>query len=189
MDKTTLTAADFRRAADAIGCSVPAIRAVCAIEAPRGGFLPSGWPVILFERHIFSRLTGRKFDISHPAISSPKAGGYVGGEHEHARLDAAVALDRVAALQSASWGRFQIMGFNYAAAGFATLQAFINAMFAGEPEQLDAFVGFIKSQGLADELRELRWADFARRYNGADYARNSYDTKLAGAYRREKDIA
>ena len=180
-----LVAADYERAAFEIGCSVAAVKAVCAIEAPRGGFLPSGRPVILYERHIFSRRTGGKFDAAHPDISNTKAGSYIGGEREHDRLEAAAALDRSAALQSASWGKFQIMGFNFAAAGFATLQAFINAMYASEGAQLDAFVSFIKSQGLADELRELRWADFARRYNGADYARNSYDTKLASAYRKE----
>lgn len=184
MEKPFLTAVDFQRAADQLGCSVAAIKAVCAIEAPRGGFLQSGKPTILFERHIFSRLTGRKFDAAHPDISNPKAGGYLGGEREHDRLEKAMALDRNAALQSASWGRFQIMGFNAAAAGFKTLQAFINAMHAGEPEQLDAFVNFIKTNKLDDELRELRWADFARKFNGPAYQINKYDSKLAVAYKQ-----
>lgn len=74
------------------------------------------------------------------------------------------------------------MGFNYAACGFPTLQAFINAMYAGEPEQLDAFVNFILHEGMAGMLREKRWADFAKRYNGVNYAINRYDTKLAAAY-------
>lgn len=180
--KPILTTADFARAAAALGCSVAAIRAVCSVEAPGGGFLPSGQPTILFERHQFSRRTGGKFDAQAPDISNPKRGGYLGGEAEHGRLQKASALDRTAALESASWGKFQIMGFNAAAAGFPTLQAFINAMYDSEGAQLDAFVAFVKGQGLADELRDLRWADFARRFNGVDFAANHYDTKLAAAY-------
>lgn len=180
--KPVLSLADFQRAGAALNCSVPAIRAVCAVEAPRGGFLASGQPTLLFERHQFSRRSGRKFDAKYPDISNPTRGGYLGGEAEHGRLQRAVALDRDAALQSASWGKFQIMGFNYQAAGFATLQAFVNAMYEGEGAQLDAFVAYVLHEGLADELRECRWADFARRYNGPDYATNKYDTKLAAAY-------
>lgn len=180
--KPVLTEADFARAATAIGCAVPAIKAVCAVEAPRGGFLPTGEPTILFERHQFSRRTGGRFDNAAPDISNPARGGYVGGQAEHRRLQRAVALDRTAALESTSWGKFQIMGFNWAACGAASLQAFINASYASEGAQLDLFIGFVKSQGLADELRDLRWADFARRYNGVDYAANHYDTKLATAY-------
>ena len=37
-------------------------------------------------------------------------------------------------------------------------------------------------RGLSDELRDLRWADFARIYNGASYRLNNYDTKIATAY-------
>ena len=32
--------------------------------------------------------------------------------------------------------------------------------------------------------RDLRWADFARRYNGPRYAENRYDEKMAEAYTR-----
>lgn len=180
--KPVLTEADFARAASEIGCTVPTIKAVCAVEAPRGGFLPSGEPTILFERHQFSRRTGGRFDKVAPDISNPARGGYLGGQAEHGRLQRAVALDRTAAMESTSWGKFQIMGFNWRDAGASSLQAFLNAMYASEGAQLDAFITLVKTWGLADELRDLRWADFARRYNGVDYAANNYDTKLAAAY-------
>ena len=183
MSKPTLTAQDFTDAAVTLGCSVAVIKAVCQVEAPKGGFLPSGEPTILFERHQFSKRTGRKFDISHPRISSPKPGGYLGGQAEHTRLTEAVALDRHAALESASWGKFQIMGFNHAPAGFDSLQSFITAMYQSEGRQLKAFVSFIQHEGMAVFLRDRRWADFARRYNGANFAINNYDINLAAAYR------
>jgi hypothetical protein len=48
--------------------------------------------------------------------------------------------------------------------------------------QLDGFVRFIRINGLAKPLIDLNWAEFARRYNGPDYAKNAYDAKMAAAY-------
>lgn len=174
---------DYLRAANRLRCDVAAVRAVCEVEAPRGGFLDNGQVTILFERHKFSQFTEGRYDESHPDISNPEPGGYgPAGQHQHDRLAKAVALDRDAALKSASWGKFQIMGFNHAAAGFPNLQHFINAMHKSEGAQLNAFVDFVLSQKLDDELREQRWADFARRYNGPGFKANQYDTKLAAAF-------
>lgn len=180
--KPVLVQADYERAAARLRCTVADIRAVCEVEAPKGGFLPDGQVTILFERHQFWKRTNGRFGPSD--INSSQAGGYMGGALEHKRLARAVTLDRVAALESTSWGKFQIMGFNHLAAGFLTLQAFINAMHESEGKQLDAFVSFVLHEKLDDELRENRWADFARRYNGAGYAANAYDVKLAAAHRK-----
>src|SRR5690606_1901420 len=158
-------------AAKKIGCQVAAVRAVIDVES-RGGFLSDKRPKILFERHYFSRLTKRKFDASHPAISNSKWGGYKGGAAEYARLAEAIKLDRDAALRSASWGAFQIMGDNYKICGFANVEDFVTAMVSGEPAQLDAFVSFVMKNGLADELIRLDWAGFARGYNGPAYKVN-----------------
>jgi len=179
-----LTEADFTRAAQELDCEVACIKAVAKVESSKSGFLSTGEPVILFEAHHFSRLTKRAYDKSHPKISSSKWNRslYEGGINEHHRLGEAVKLNRDAALQSASWGKFQIMGFNHLACGFDSIQTFINAMYESEGKQLDAFVGFIQSQGLAKALKDKQWAKFARGYNGASYAKNKYDTKLAQAY-------
>lgn len=169
-------------AAKKIGCTVAAVRAVMDVES-RGGFLADGRPKILFERHYFSRLTNGKYDQSNPDISAKKWGGYKGGAAEYERLGRAISLDRAAALRSASWGAFQIMGDNYRACGFDNVEDFVAAQVAGEPEQLDAFVSFIKKSGLDDELIRLDWSGFARGYNGPAYKANKYDEKLACAYR------
>lgn len=181
--KAKLTSADFARAARVLGCDHLAIQAVAQVEAPRGAFQQDGLPTILFERHWFSRLTKGRFDRVIPDLSNPKAGGYGTYAEQHTRLSIASGFDRDAALQAASWGMFQIMGFNHAKAGHLTLQGFINAMYRDEPAHLDAFVALIKSFGLADELRDHRWADFAAGYNGQNYRANQYDTKIAAAYR------
>jgi len=168
-------------AAKKIGCAVAAVRAVMDVES-RGGFLPDGRPKILFERAYFCRLTKGKYDHSNPDISATRWGGYKGGAAEYDRLAQAIKLDRDAALRSASWGAFQIMGANCKMCGFSNVEDFAKAMVAGEPEQLDAFVQFVKNAGLDDELRRLDWAGFARGYNGPAYKANHYDEKLAAAY-------
>lgn len=182
-----LTAADWRRAADALGVDVATVQAVAEVEASRSGFLADGRPKILFEAHQFSDRTDGRHDRSHPGISSPRWNRdlYVGGAGEYPRLAQAMALDREAALASASWGRFQIMGFNHEAAGFADIEDFVAAMHESEGRQLDAFVSFIRSHpAMHRALQEHDWAGFARAYNGPGYAQNAYDTRLADAYRR-----
>jgi N-acetylmuramidase/Protein of unknown function (DUF1353) len=182
--KTKLSEQDFKDAAVSLKCEVAVIKAVTEVESRGNGFLPDDQPVILFERHIFSRYTKGKYDKDYPDISNPKAGGYQGGAAEHKRLAKAVSLDRNAALMSASWGLFQIMGFNFAVCGFTTLQKFINAMYRSEKDHLLAFIEFIKQNNLAELLRNHRWAEFAKRYNGPDYKKNKYDEKLAKAYKK-----
>jgi hypothetical protein len=179
---------DYVVAAQMIGCEIGTIKAVRMVEAPKGGFLPNGKPVILFEAHLFSAATGRQYDLTHPDISSMKWNRklYVGGAGEWVRLNLAIELNRSAALQSASWGMFQILGSNYKACGFATVDDFVNAMAESEKAQLMAFVKFIKMRGLDDELRNKNWAKFALHYNGPRYAENNYDVKLQTAYQKLK---
>ena len=179
-----LTDSDFQAAAAELDCSVAAIRAVATIEAPKGAFLPDGRPTILFEAHHFSRLTHRRYDLTHPRISSPRWNRklYRNTVGEHVRLQEAAELDRNAALQSASWGAFQIMGFNYRDCGFPSVQAFVNAMYRSEAAQLRAFVKLVKAWGLADELQRLDFEAFAYRYNGPRHAENNYAPRIAQAY-------
>lgn len=180
-----ITEQGFKAAAKLIGCDVAAVKAVAKVESPRGPFLADGRPSILFEPHIFSRYTGGRFDRSHPTISYPrwKTGAYgPAGAFQHARLEQAAALDRTAALMSCSWGQFQLMGFNHKVCGYSTVQGFVNAMYRSADDQLAAFVAYVINRGLADELRRLDWAGFAYGYNGAGYAANRYDQKMAAAY-------
>ena len=176
---------DFKDAAVLLGCEVAVIKAVAEVEAGNGGFLPSGKPKILFESHIFSSKTGHIYDLDRPDISTPKwTRNYKGGEQEYERLEEAIKLDYMAALMSCSWGKFQIMGFNYEAAGYGSVESFVRGMVVSERNHLLAFVSFIRHNGLADHLKHYRWTQFARAYNGPGYAQNKYDTKLLAAYER-----
>ena len=48
--------------------------------------------------------------------------------------------------------------------------------------QFEAFVRFIQNAKLDIPLRELRWADFARQYNGPRYKENRYNERLETAF-------
>lgn len=179
-----LTQQDFVDAAATLKCEVAAIKAVAEVESRGAGFLPDGRPKILFEAHQFSRLTGRVWDKLYPNISSPKWKRelYLGGAKEYERLEQAIELDAPAAIQAASWGAFQIMGFNFQMAGFARPEDFVASMYTSEGAHLKAFVTFVHNLGLAKLIQSKSWEAFAKAYNGPRYKENEYDTKLAKAY-------
>jgi hypothetical protein len=171
--------------ADRMGIKDGELWAVINVETSGCGFLPDRRPKILFERHIFSRETGSRFDQTNPDISNRTSGGYgLDGPNQYSRLEEALALDREAALKSASWGIGQVMGFNAGIAGYSDVEAMADAMTVSENEQLSAMAGFIIYNGLHKALSANDWDAFARGYNGPDYAKNKYDIKLEAAYRK-----
>jgi hypothetical protein len=181
-----LTPVDVAEAADRLRTEPARIQAVIAVESAGRGFHPStGRPVILFEPHVFHRETDGRHAAARPDLSYPSWGAraYPRTQAERWRqLAAAAALDQPAALRATSWGLFQIMGFNHRPCGFNTVEAFVRAQARSERDQLLAFAAFLQSRGLDAPLREGRWADFARGYNGPAYARHAYDQRLKAAY-------
>lgn len=166
-----------------LGVRAAELWAVLTVETKGCGFQPNRRPFILFERHIFSRLTNHRFDAAHPGISNKSPGNYgAGGDHQYERLQRAAALDREAALKSASWGIGQLMGFNAEIAGYGNVEEMVTAMLISEREQLRGMAGEIIHNNLHRSLRNHDWAAFARGYNGSNYAINKYDTRLAAAY-------
>jgi hypothetical protein len=190
-----LTEQDWHNAADVLGCTVAAVKAVAEVESAGRGLLPNGWPVILFEAHVFDRLTRGRFrnalDRYGVPLSAPRWDRSLygrSGMHQYERLEDAARLDERAAVFATSWGPFQIMGFNYASLGFPdfdTMHEFVKRN--DEPvEHLEYFTRFVLLNGLDDELRRLDWRGFARGYNGPQYEANQYHTKMAAAYERHR---
>jgi hypothetical protein len=180
-----LSQRELDEAGAALGVSLPALWTVMTVETKGCGFLPDRRPIILFERHIFHRRTGGRYDKRAPDISNAIPGGYgAAGAPQYDRLEKAVALDRTAALESTSWGLGQIMGFNAAQAGFSDVEAMVAAMADSEDAQFAGIAGFIASASLARYLQKGDWSEFAYRYNGPDFQKNNYDDKLAQCYAR-----
>jgi hypothetical protein len=194
--KRTVTEDMWKRLVARLQVELPALKAVAEVESSGGGFLaaPDRRPKILFEGHIFHRLTAGRYSEAHPNLSYPKwdrkqyAGSLAG---EWKRLEKAAALDQSAALQSASWGAFQIMGFNYALCGFDSIGRFVDCHASGAEGQLEAFANLLSRPGspLIQPLQQKDWAKFASLYNGPGYLKNRYDTKLATAYDRHAALA
>jgi LysM repeat protein len=208
LDKYTgekLTEADYVAAAKELGCEAEVIKAVEMVESSGSGFDTKNRPVILFERHVFSRNTvpKHKFDKSHPAISEKKRYHYekikkikvleeleqdvypnVGNmdsniEFSYQRLMKAYCLDKDAALKACSWGKFQVLGESYSG-GFSSVQEMVKAVSRNQTGQLKTFVSFAKQMHMQKMLQDKDWLKIAMRYNGRN--QNGYDKKLEEKY-------
>lgn len=184
----------YEHAACILDCQIAAIKAVAEVESSGSGFNADGTPKILFEPHIFWRelvsagINPNDHEAGNEDILYKTQGSRLYGKYsaQHDRLSRAKKINEPCALKSASWGKFQIMGFNWKLCNFDSLTDFINAMYLSEDEHLLSFVEFIKSSNLSDELQRKDWAGFAKKYNGPSYKVNKYDTKLAEAYNKFK---
>lgn len=174
-----------------------ALLAVKDVESNGGGFLSNGKPKILFEGHIFyllltpllnkarlNQLCKQYPNVVYPTWNRSK---YFGGDKEYIRLSEAMKINRAAALKSASWGMFQVMGMNYAKCDCKDIDEFVDKMKVSEEDQLMLTIKFLKNNSLLFYLNNHNWASFARSYNGPSYGVNKYDTKLAQAYIKYKD--
>src|ERR1043166_8393158 len=149
------------------------------VETRGFGFLQDRRPKILYERHIFHKRTAGRFSEANPDISSATSGGYEGGAAEYSRLERAMRLDRRAALESVSWGLGQIMGFNAVSLRYAGVEEMITKFLESEDAQLEGVSRFISNNAsLGSAFRSKNWKQVAFFYNGAEFAKNAYHTKL-----------
>lgn len=191
-DGQSITTEDYEKAASLLGCEKAAIEAIAMAEtSATGSFYTSSEghkiPAILFERHYFSRFTSGKFDSSYPDISDPQRGGYGLYREQYIKLVRAYELSSNAALKSASWGKFQIMGSNFAAAGFSDVESFVEAISQSEKNHLLALVHFIKSNpSMHRALKDKNWLEFAKQYNGPK--QRGYDHKMRLNYETLKEL-
>lgn len=186
-----LSQQDFENAAQQLGVPVAAVKAVATVESNGGGFMTDGRVKVQYEPHVMFQRISLKFGqaralqelAKHPDLVARSAGSYQSLDREDQDMNrAAQVIDRDSALESASWGAFQIMGYHWKTCGYANLQAFVNAQYSA-PGQLDTFVKFIQADPvLLRALKNRDWAGFASRYNGKGYKANRYDTKMADAY-------
>ncbi|OQS30784.1 hypothetical protein B0T41_00035 [Chromobacterium violaceum] len=185
---------DLQDAAERLGVAVSVVKAINAVESRGSGFLADGRPVILLERHVAYQRAGKQADslaARYPALCNQARGGYAGGAAEWARFTSlAIIGGEQLAIESCSWGAFQIMGYHWQRLGYVGASEWRLAMESGEPAQLDAFVRFILAEpALLKALQAKKWADVAKLYNGPAYKENLYDAKLQAAYERAERLA
>lgn len=122
-------------------------------------------------------------------LVSPAIDKYAPSKNNYKRLVKAYQLDKEAALQSCSWGAFQIMGENWKDLKFPSVGEFVKSMSRSEKEQIKAFVLLLKKvkPGIVKALKSKDWETAAKLYNGTGYKEQKYDKLLEASYRQIKE--
>lgn len=191
-----LTPEDFHEAAQKLHVDDATIHAVVDIEAgaQHKGLFEEGKPVVNFSLELFRQnckkrgINLSKYTKSHPVVFAGPNRAKYGSTNaaQWARMQAAMDIDSIAAIESAYWGMFQIGGFNWKRCGTDSPMHFAELMAASEHEQMELFINFLHATGLDKPLQKHDWSGFARGYNGASYAKRGYHTRLAKAYKKYK---
>ncbi|NJM92325.1 MAG: DUF3380 domain-containing protein [Rhodospirillaceae bacterium] len=64
------------------------------------------------------------------------------------------------------------------------MEEMIKSFTNSEAGQLEGMVRFLKANKLVRALADKNWATLARHYNGPDFAKNQWDTKLADFHKK-----
>ena len=144
-------------------------------------------PLIRFEGHYFDRLlTGKQRPAARRhKLSHPKAGKIRNPKSQKDRwklLHQAIAMNRVAALSSTSWGLGQVMGAHWKWLGYGSVDALVAEARKGADGQVSLMARYIDKAGLIPAIRAGDWKTFAHGYNGPAYARYGYDVRIKQAY-------
>lgn len=169
------------------------IKAVAKVETSGSGWMDSGLPKILYERHYFFRQLKKTIEwLGIGYLSNSSSGGYTidadknGINDNWDKLAAAVCIDPDAALQSVSIGSFQVMGKWYRECGYSHPIDMLWAARNSEYEHYKMLAGFIKSNNLVQQFLAISTnaktnVPFVRAYNGPAWEKNDYANKLARA--------
>lgn len=183
-----LTEEDFRIVAEELDVEVAAIKAVVLIEAGKQmkGFFAPECRLSTSTRPCTGHMLRKPKTVRETKTRKSRAGltGYA--LREWTQLVNARRKNSDGANMGTFWGMFQIGGFNYKQCGCSDVDEFVEIMSESEFSQLELFAKFITNTGMLTDLRNKNWAGFARKYNGASYARRGYHTRMAAAYRKFK---
>ena len=183
-------------AAHESGIHPAALLAVVEIESAGKPFEADGkTPRFLFERHKFYSELEDRASADKLALAVQRGLAHEGWRRSTQYADQSSSAQRLSLLARASeihqecayracsWGLGQTMGFHAERLGYSSAVAMVEAMKSGGVRvQIDCMVKEILRNKLERHLAKRNWAGFARGYNGARYAENRYDTKLAKAY-------
>ncbi len=167
-----------KQQADALGIEAAVAASCLAVESGGSGYV-GGKLKIRFEAHIFKNLSGQYVSVAHTGSQAD----------EYDALNRAKAVNHNAAYESISMGAAQIMGFNAQRVGYSDAKAMFDEFQASLSAQLSGMFEFVRTSNvLHNAAKQKDWATFAKFYNGAGYAANAYDVKLANAYAAYKAV-
>lgn len=168
------------------------INAVAKVEANGSGWLKTGQPKILYERHKFWQFNDDPRAPKSTYFNYPQWGNYTidadknGIDDSYDKLLKACEYDPVAAFKAISIGAFQVLGEYHKHMGYATPWEMLYAATNSEKAQYELLVSFIEmkkgqSKFLALSTRPDDCRPFALIYNGKLYAKHDYHGRLAAA--------
>jgi len=175
-------------------CPPENLFAVRAVESGGAAFGPEGRLLLSWETHVFSRNTGRRFEKSHPHLSTRKWVDYrklspsekprhpmgMSQADRWQVLAEAASLDFDAATAAGAYGMWQILGEGAPGMGFKDALHMIEVMYQGHEGQLDCLIRFCRWKGCLGALVTGDWATFERLYNGGGH-KGAYARKLITA--------
>jgi hypothetical protein len=171
----------FAKAAKELGVEEAALRAVAEVESGNMGFYANTKkPIVRLENHVLVKYQP-KYNVPFKSFGINRS-----GIAEYNRFLEAYNYQKDSAIESTSFGQFQIMGFHWKSLGYKSPQDFFAQMSKNAESQFDAFVRFLVKNNLVKYLKTKNWSMFAYYYNGAGYAKNAYDVKMANAYEKWK---
>jgi hypothetical protein len=182
--------AELARIAARLGGSARQLAAVAKVESAGGGWDDAGRLKCLYERHYF----WKRLRIIIPLLSNPTPGGYTidadrdGINDSWEKVADAAMRNPIAAFESASWGKFQIMGAHAKALSYSNAVDFVWMLTRSEAAHYEALARYIEVNGLRKAFQALSTDPaacraFAKGYNGTGYEKGGYHLKLAGAMR------
>lgn len=184
---------DIPRIGASIGVGEDIVHGVMDTEAGGKSVDKNGRMKALYEPHVAYRNSkgAVRAALVKAGLAYPKwKKGYPADSYP--RIKKAMAIDETVALLATSWGFPQVLGENFATAGYESVQEMVLDFLADEDNQLEGMIRFIKGAHLDDELRVLEKKlksgkaitpddarPFVRGYNGAAYEKNDYHTTFA----------
>lgn len=147
-------------------------------------------PLIRWEGHYFDKRldAGERTIARKLGLASPKAGVVKNPSKQQARWDRlyipGTEIDEEAATESISMGVGQVMGSHDQKLGFDTAVKMFDYVRQGAVEQVDLMMRYVKEFDLLDELERGDFTGFARGYNGPNYKKYAYHTKMRAAAKK-----
>ncbi|RAV30766.1 N-acetylmuramidase domain-containing protein [Sinomicrobium soli] len=169
----------YEQESERLGVESAIMHAIAKQESKRNSFWEEEQATILFERHKMWKYLKedlgktdeelKKLKDQYPNIVNNNSGGYGSYADQYEKLRIAKGIDYTSALKSCSWGKFQVMGFNYDVA-FETPEKMEKAVNTCEVQQFKFFIGYLENtNGLIQAMKDKDWEKIAEKYNGSSW--------------------
>lgn len=167
-----ITENQYRNLALEFGISISKVKAIDFVESNGEGFDPkTGKIKIQFEPHWFKRFTNKIIDNKVDVQS-----------REWEAFNEAYKINPIAAMESTSIGRMQVMGFHWKRLGFKSVGNMWDFAKDSEANQLWLGLKFIETDNrLFQAVKNWDTKKVAYYYNGVNYGVKGYDKKLTQA--------